>query len=71
MLNNTGAGVHAMVLDFGISAFIDHAKTGVSDLTLTKETLGTPSYSSPEQLRGEPPSTDQISMLGALYALNA
>ncbi|WP_353302494.1 protein kinase domain-containing protein, partial [Sessilibacter corallicola] len=54
MLIDTGARIHAKVLDFGIGVLSSEAKyDGYTSLTLTQETLGTPSYSSPEQLRGE------------------
>lgn len=54
MLNTQGATIHAMVLDFGISAFVNDNTD--KQLTMTQESLGTPSYSAPEQLRGEPPT---------------
>ncbi|MCE2029021.1 TOMM system kinase/cyclase fusion protein [Sessilibacter corallicola] len=57
MLVEFGAQIHAKVLDFGIGAISSDAKhDDYQSLTLTQETLGTPSYSSPEQLRGEPVS---------------
>jgi serine/threonine protein kinase len=40
------------ILDFGISKF-DAGRTGVSSLTATGSTVGTPYYMSPEQVRGE------------------
>ncbi|MBQ4837879.1 TOMM system kinase/cyclase fusion protein [Pseudoalteromonas luteoviolacea] len=56
MLYKVGAKVHAKVLDFGISTISQEARQNdYKSITLTQETLGTPSYSSPEQLRGEPP----------------
>ncbi|MCF2858196.1 protein kinase [Pseudoalteromonas sp. SMS1] len=58
MLTKTGAKLHAKILDFGIGTFTqDNRQADFRTLTLTQETLGTPSYSSPEQLRGEPATT--------------
>ena len=55
MIINHGTKIHAKVLDFGIGTFIDSANQLENEtLTLSRETLGTPSYSAPEQLRGEP-----------------
>lgn len=57
MLTKTGAKTHAMVLDFGIGTLVNEARQlDYKTITLTQETLGTPSYSAPEQLRGEPPT---------------
>lgn len=57
MLTKTGAKTHAMVLDFGISTLVSAARqVDFKTITLSQETLGTPSYSAPEQLRGEPPT---------------
>lgn len=57
MLTNTGAKIHAKILDFGIGALVNEARQlDYKTITLTQETLGTPSYSAPEQLRGEPPT---------------
>ncbi len=57
MVTSTAIREHAMVLDFGISTFLPEARLAdYQSLTLTGETLGTPSYSAPEQLRGEPPT---------------
>ncbi|AVQ85329.1 MULTISPECIES: TOMM system kinase/cyclase fusion protein [unclassified Variovorax] len=57
MVTLTGAVPHAKVLDFGIGTVIPQ-RTGLQfpALTMTEESLGTPAYSAPEQLRGEPPS---------------
>lgn len=58
MVTFTGAIAHAMVLDFGIGTVIPQlSDQQFSQLTMGDEFLGTPAYSAPEQLRGEPPST--------------
>ncbi len=57
MLSRQGAQLYAKLLDFGIGTWSENASIGQhKTLTLTKETLGTPGYSAPEQLRGEPPT---------------
>ncbi|MES2673631.1 MAG: TOMM system kinase/cyclase fusion protein [Pseudomonadota bacterium] len=57
MLTKVGAKLHAKVLDFGIAALIHEVRhMDYKSITLTQEILGTPSYSAPEQLRGEPPT---------------
>ncbi|MCP5078990.1 MAG: protein kinase, partial [Psychromonas sp.] len=57
ILSETAAKLHAKVLDFGIGTLVSEARVhDYKSITLTQETLGTPSYSSPEQLRGEPPT---------------
>ncbi|OLQ74383.1 hypothetical protein BIT28_09425 [Photobacterium proteolyticum] len=61
MLFKVGAKQHVKILDFGISTLKSDAKqTDFQTLTLNDEVLGTPKYSAPEQLRGEPslPQTD-------------
>lgn len=58
MLVPCGTKTHAKILDFGIGSLThDVRQQDYRDITLTHEALGTPSYSAPEQLRGEPPST--------------
>lgn len=55
MVVDTGTGRHAKVLDFGVGGFVvDGSNQARTRLTLTGEALGTPVYSAPEQLRGEP-----------------
>lgn len=57
IISHTGAKPQAKVLDYGIGAFTAEARgEGYKSLTLTRETIGTPFYSAPEQLRGEPPT---------------
>ena len=56
MIYKVGAKTHVKVLDFGIGTLKNEVRQlDYKSITLTQETIGTPSYSSPEQLRGEPP----------------
>lgn len=58
MISQTGARLHAKILDFGIAAMVPESRQAdYRQLTMTREAIGTPSYSAPEQLRGEPPTT--------------
>jgi TOMM system kinase/cyclase fusion protein len=56
MVTQTGTRPHAVVLDFGIGAFLEHARYDGPKLTQTFETMGTPAYTAPEQLRKEAPT---------------
>ncbi|MEK8029527.1 TOMM system kinase/cyclase fusion protein [Ideonella sp. DXS29W] len=57
MVTRRGDRLHAKVLDFGIGTLASELAAAESgELTLSTETLGTPRYNAPEQLRGEPPT---------------
>jgi len=57
MVTHTGARRNAIVLDFGIGAVAADAKREeMSRLTQTSESIGTPCYAAPEQLRSEAPT---------------
>ncbi|TDO99948.1 protein kinase domain-containing protein [Marinomonas balearica] len=54
MLNHSGAKLHVKLLDFGISTLtLGQQPEDYRAITITQESLGTPTYCSPEQLRGE------------------
>jgi len=55
MLTSTGVRRNALVLDFGLGTLSDEdRREELSRITRTRDTLGTPAYAAPEQLRGEP-----------------
>ncbi|WP_226294248.1 TOMM system kinase/cyclase fusion protein [Aquimarina algicola] len=57
MVTQTQTKPYIKILDFGMGAFTNDYKTkNYQDLTLTQDIIGTPAYSSPEQLRGEAPT---------------
>lgn len=62
MLTKTGTKTHAKIIDFGVGALFNkrqkskQSNLAYKSITLTQETIGTPAYCAPEQLRGEPPS---------------
>lgn len=54
MLTKTGTITQAIMLDFGISTLTEpYRNQEFINLTLTQESLGSPSYAAPEQLRGD------------------
>ena len=53
MVSQTGTQTRIKILDFGISGWQKSETETQQKLTLTQETLGTPRYSAPEQLRNE------------------
>ncbi|WP_437962995.1 TOMM system kinase/cyclase fusion protein (plasmid) [Sorangium sp. So ce119] len=57
MIIPTGARRNVLVLDFGIGALTEEAtRDEKTRITLTNESVGTPAYAAPEQLRGQPPT---------------
>jgi serine/threonine protein kinase/tetratricopeptide (TPR) repeat protein len=60
MVTATGARRNALVLDFGLGAFVERALAQDTSLTRSGDFVGTPGYAAPEQLRGAGarPSTD-------------
>lgn len=58
MISPAGREHRVKVLDFGIGALTSGVnQAGYKRLTITHETIGTPAYSAPEQLRGEAPTS--------------
>ena len=54
MLTSTGVRRNALVLDFGLGTLSDEdRREDPTRITRTRDTLGTPAYAAPEQLRGE------------------
>jgi TOMM system kinase/cyclase fusion protein len=53
MVVPTGARRNLLVVDFGIGVLTERSPE--SRITITQESLGTPAYAAPEQLRGLPP----------------
>ena len=51
MVTVVGSTEQAMILDFGISTFASDRNSEFNRVTMTREFLGTPVYSAPEQLR--------------------
>ncbi len=55
MVTTTGVNAQIKILDFGIGTIVSQSRPAdFLNLTQIQESLGTPSYSSPEQLRGDP-----------------
>ena len=56
VITASGARRHAMVLDFGLGGFAEERRREETAITRSRDTVGTPIYAAPEQLRGEPPT---------------
>ncbi|CAM1369034.1 TOMM system kinase/cyclase fusion protein [Tenacibaculum xiamenense] len=70
MVSELSSKKHIKILDFGIGAFTrDFRSADYKNLTVTQDILGTPMYSSPEQLRGEPPTVKSDIYAWGLIAL--
>ncbi|MDI3286587.1 TOMM system kinase/cyclase fusion protein [Polyangium sp. 15x6] len=54
IVTTTGARRNVLVLDFGVGALMEEARGDGGRITMTNESLGTPAYAAPEQLRGLP-----------------
>ncbi|MRG97525.1 TOMM system kinase/cyclase fusion protein [Polyangium spumosum] len=54
LVTTTGARRNVLVLDFGVGALMEEARRGKRRITMSHESLGTPAYAAPEQLRGLP-----------------
>jgi TOMM system kinase/cyclase fusion protein len=54
MITTTGVRRNALVLDFGLGTLPSENQEDLAKITRTREVLGTPTYASPEQLRGDP-----------------
>ncbi|KFE71580.1 Adenylate cyclase [Hyalangium minutum] len=63
MVSHTGVRRNALVLDFGLGTLPAESSEDLAKITQTQEVLGTPTYASPEQLRGE-----QVSPRSDLYS---
>ncbi|MDC3962613.1 TOMM system kinase/cyclase fusion protein [Polyangium jinanense] len=54
IVTTTGARRNVLVADFGVGALVEEARGDAGRITMTNESLGTPAYAAPEQLRGLP-----------------
>ncbi|SEB47467.1 TOMM system kinase/cyclase fusion protein [Tenacibaculum sp. MAR_2009_124] len=70
MVSELSSKNHIKILDFGIGAFTrDFRSADYKNITVTQDILGTPMYSAPEQLRGEPPTVKSDIYAWGLIAL--